>query len=119
MLGENGHINWSGITGSRRVVLRKVVEKENAFESLEGAVFEVHRNSETGQIVIVDGQPLSGLNSGPSGVFWIGELPYGTYFIKETYPDVNWFVLTVDKDGVGYLSTVGEQKNYSNKIYAE
>ena len=119
VLGENGHINWSGITGSRRVVLRKVVEKENAFESLEGAVFEVHRNSETGQIVIVDGQPLSGLDSGPSGVFWIGELPYGTYFIKETFPNVNGFVLTVDKDGVGYLSTVGEQKNYSNKIYAE
>ena len=118
VLGESGQINWSGITGSRRVILRKVVEKENAFESLEGAVFEVHRNSETGQIVIVDGKALSGLNSGPSGVFWIGELPYGTYFIKETSPKVNGFVLTVDKDGIGYLK-VGEQKNYSNKIYTE
>ena len=119
VLGENGHINWSGITGSRRVVLRKVVEKENAFTSLEDAKFEVHRNSETGQIVIVDGKALSGLYSGPSGVFWIGELPYGTYFIKETSPNENWFVLTVDKDGVGYLSKGGEQKNYSNKIYTE
>ena len=82
-------------------------------------MFEVHRNSETGQIVTVDGVPLSGLSSGPSGVFWIGELPYGTYFIKETSPYVKWFVLTVDKDGVGYLSKVGEQKNYSNKIYTE
>ena len=82
-------------------------------------MFEVHRNSETGQIVTVDGVPLSGLSSGPSGVFWIGELPFGTYYIKETSPDPKWFVLTVDKDGVGYLETVGEQKNYSNKIYAE
>ena len=119
VLGESGQINWFGIPGSRRVILRKVVEKGDTFESLGGAVFEVHRNSETGQIVTVDGVPLSGLSSGPSGVFWIGELPFGTYYIKETSPDPKWFVLTVDKDGVGYLETVGEQKNYSNKIYAE
>ena len=64
-------------------------------------MFDVHQNSKTGQIVKVDGKDLSELRPGPSGVFWIGDLPYGTYYIKERSPE-KWFVLTVAEDGVGY-----------------
>ena len=46
-----------------------------------------------------------------SGVFWIGTLPYGTYYVHEKsvpagYASLstndNWFILTVDENGTGY-----------------
>ena len=52
---------------------------------------------------------LSPLTSLDSGVFWIGELPYGTYFLEETAAPENtdysgnagkWFYLIVDESGV-------------------
>ena len=44
---------------------------------------------------------LKSLSSGASGILWIGELPYGTYYLKESNPS-RVFILTVDKDGAGY-----------------
>ena len=69
----------------------------------------------------INGQKDSTFISGGSGVYFIDDLPYGTYYINETKNAggvaVNiWFTLTVNEDGVGYLNTQGEQKNYSNQL---
>lgn len=58
-------------------------------------------------------ETLENLLSGVSGAFWIGKLPYGTYYLHETHVPTtpkeynklstndNWFILTVNEDGVG------------------
>lgn len=118
---------------NREVILRKV---NNEKESLEGAKFTVYyadkqtvvkatRNKLDGEGNVVDdgnGNPvketylLENLESGAAGAFWIGDPPYGTYYVKETQPPTTpsgysapdegyFFVLTVKENGVGYLST--------------
>ena len=119
-------IFWSGVEGSRRVILRKVLAVTKGYEPVVGASFDVYTDPELhnyakGIVKTESGETtveLKSLPSGASGILWIGELPYGTYYLKESNPS-RVFILTVDKDGVGYLSTVGEQNNYSNKINAE
>ena len=66
--------------GSLRVILRKMDEKN---QPLEGAKFTIYPQGSTTPVT-VDGKQLSGLTSGPSGVFYVGELPNGTYLVKET-----------------------------------
>ena len=58
-------------------------------------------------------ETLENLLSGVSGAFWIGKLPYGTYYLHETHVPTtpkaynklstndNWFILTVNENGVG------------------
>ena len=84
----------------RRVILKKVT---TSYEPLEGAVFEIFRYDWT---QVSSGGETS-FTSGPSGVYFIGTLPYGTYYLHETTvpSDVTqngtdgwWFTLTV-KDG--------------------
>ena len=120
-------IFWSGVAGSRRVILRKVLEStDGSFQPKSGASFAVYKDealetvaegivrTEKGQETI----QLNSLTSGASGILWIGDLPYGTYYLKESSPE-KVFVLTVDENGVGYLRAQGEQKNYSNHLPAE
>ena len=45
---------------------------------------------------------LESLTSKASGILWIGELPYGVYYLKEISPQERTFILTVDENGVGY-----------------
>ena len=63
----------------------------------------------------VDGVEKDPLVSRDDGVFWIGVLPYGTYYIKETTAPTNaaytgnkdnWFCLIVDAEGV-WMSKAG------------
>ena len=109
-------IYWKPIEGSRRVILRKVGKADGQFTPLQGAQFTVYTNA-AGNSVAKDkaGIDLANLTSGPSGVFYIGDLNYGTYYIKETsgagaYPAPGngiYFILTVSEDGVGYLTGEG------------
>ncbi len=57
------------------------------------------------------------LKSLASGVIWIGELPYGTYYLKETAAPTasgyggnvdKWFCLIVDEAGV-FMSANGHR----------
>ena len=84
------------IDTERRVVLRKL---EAAHDPLPGAVFELLRADHT----VVE----RGLRSTDSGIFWIGDLPAGKYYLHETITPAgykstdgeNWFEITVSRDG--------------------
>lgn len=103
-------IYWDGIKGTRRVALRKI--ETGTYASIGGAVFDVYKTSNLSKPVVVKhegagDEALSGLTSrDKSGIFWIGELPYGAYVVQETTVPADyvqsqryfWFV--VDEEGV-------------------
>jgi len=93
-------------TTQPKMILRKIDE---SYTSLEGAVFEIYSYDMTKL-------DLSSDNLGPSdvnGVFFIGNLPYGYYYLHETTcPDgikTNpsgdgwWYTLRVDEQGTVML----------------
>lgn len=133
-------IYWSGVKGSRKVILRKVAK--DSYDSLENAVFVVYKGSATSPFVLTHKDKttkeqlggttkleyatvLSEMKSMESGVFWIGELPYGTYYLHETAAPDNrtgysanvgkWFCLIVDETGA-YMSGkgYGDDEAYPN-----
>ena len=105
----------------RKVILRKVIENSYDYEPLGGAQFTITyadrrtvvrlKDAVTGSI-----ETLENLRSLDTGVFWIGKLPYGTYYLHETAPVDRWFELTVNEKGYGYELT---NKNTTNELYAE
>ena len=54
----------------------------------------------SGTVTAEETEELKDLPSGLDGVFWVGELPYGTYYIHEESEPIGWFTLTVDADTV-------------------
>ena len=108
--GNGVYINWSGVKGSARVILKKV---GSAYEPLKGAEFELYRGD--AQIEWPGTSPTNLATSTDIGVLWIGDLPYGEYYLKETQAPTKaagaatsayagnkdkWFCLIVDKTGV-------------------
>jgi len=108
-IAKYGIMNTS--TAERKVILRKV---SNTYASLEGAVFEILRYDHTlVSSTDISGATTTSFTSGASGVYFIDMLPFGTYYLHEkTIPsgyqevtagnDGNWFILTVNENGVGY-----------------
>ena len=96
---------------SSRVILRKV-NADNV--PLSGARFKVYRADMT-EIKNADYKSDGYYESLASGVFFIGDLPYGTYYLHETYvpsgyeklttTNDNWFILTVNENGAGKLTS--------------
>ena len=91
-ISSYGILNISKIR--RKAILRKT---SSTFVTLPGAVFDILRYDRS---VLAKDQ-----TAGTAGAFWIGELPFGTYYIHETgvpagYDDSKkWFELTVDENG--------------------
>ena len=104
---------WNGLSEAesleyaRRVILRKVSRE---FVPLEGAEFTLYREKSTEPVTIgtEDGSvTLEDLVSDAGGVFYVGMLPYGTYYLHETvgpagYTGNKWFTLTVTEEGIEY-----------------
>lgn len=82
----------------RKVILRKT---DDSFNTLQGATFDIlrydHSVAETGCV------------SGTAGAIWIGNLPYGIYYLHETSNGTaevdQWFTLTVNETGAGNLQS--------------
>lgn len=101
------NVFWSG---SRHITLRKSTESPN-YQALSGARFDIYLNPSTSTYAVDNnGNTLSGLMSDSNGIFYVGELSYGTYYAKETTAPngyskpINgyYFIITVDETGVGY-----------------
>ncbi len=108
-IAKYGIMNIS--TAQRKAILRKV---SNTYESLPRAVFEILRYDHTlVSSTDINGATTTSFTSGASGVYFIDMLPFGTYYLHETTipsgyqkvtagDDGNWFILTVNENGVGY-----------------
>ncbi len=83
--GQTGGIQciyWEGVQGSRKVILRKV---NNSYTSLPGGNFKILKGSKEVEGTDINGRTnVKSFKSGSSGVFYIGTMDYGTYFINET-----------------------------------
>ncbi len=102
-IAEDGIVNYKEAT--RKAILRKVNENYEPLKEAEGklATFDILRIDMT---VIASGKYPADTN----GIFWIGNLPLGTYYLHETevpggYEALganndNWFTITVNADGV-------------------
>lgn len=114
-----GFVYWNGIKGSRRVILRKVAGTE--YEPLGGRSFTIYKGS-AGTPYQPKGAsaPLSGLQSGASGCFWIGDLPYGWYIIEEGAAGP-YFYLVITESGICGTLEDGRDKvdGYSDREAAE
>ena len=102
------HFVNSHTSATRRVILRKV---NGSYGPMPGRSFYVFRNSDRDYATDGRGntlnprrngsyQPLTSLS--PSGVIWIGELPYGDYYLREN--NDRWFYLIVDAKGTTKLN---------------
>jgi uncharacterized surface anchored protein len=120
--GDGVFINWNGGKGSARVILKKVSKTSNA--PLSGAVFTVFKKDQSTVVKVKKPEgstpaeeELKDKSSGSSGVFWIGNLPYGTYYLEETAAPEGytkkWFYFVLDENfqmmSNGY-STKGDAK---------
>ena len=87
---------------TRKVILKKV---DGTNTPLKDKYFTV-KYADKQTVVKVDGVPLEKLKSGVGGAFWIGKLPFGTYYMEEFDSDAatatitKYFKFKVDENGV-------------------
>ncbi|MBR3317235.1 MAG: hypothetical protein IKG21_05395 [Atopobiaceae bacterium] len=123
------YVYWTGVKGSRKVILRKF--DKNTGESLAGGKFKIHRGSADGSVFtgtdIAGNDSAEEFESGESGVFYVGTLSYGTYYVEETQApsgygkpaDGERFVVTVSEDGVGYQYEEAGETLYNREVEAK
>jgi hypothetical protein len=112
---------------TRKVILKKV---DGTNTPLKDKYFTV-KYADKQTVVKVDGVPLEKLISGIGGAFWIGKLPFGTYYLEETVAPVDstttpatpypkptkYFQFKVDENGVSKM--VGTAWTPTNTLNAD
>jgi uncharacterized surface anchored protein len=92
---------WDGVKGKRQVILRKIDGETS--KSLEGAQFNIYKADRVTPVVI-DDKALTDLTSQENGVFFVGELSYGSYYVKEINAPSGYtpeeYTLTIDDNGI-------------------
>lgn len=102
----------------QKTILEKT-DDSNPKAPLSGAVFEVLRYDRS-KVYSADIFDIitSSFTSGSSGVYFVDDLPYGTYYLHETgYPEGVeqngsegwWYTLTVNEDGVSCSTQSGRE----------
>lgn len=98
------YVYWNGPEGARKVVLRKVmVYSDDAdYRSMTGgARFTLYKVGDLVNPVVVDDRVVADRTPGSNGLYFIGELPYGDYLIKEDKASgTRWFWMIVHAKGV-------------------
>ena len=110
---EDRNVYWSGVEGSAHVMLVKVLESNDGnYQALSDRTFTVYTNSSMGEGSEAKGTyhdsnaetevVLKNLSSGAGGAFFIGELAYGDYYVKEWNggTEVGSFKITIHDGGV-------------------
>ncbi len=67
----------------------------DGLKPLPGVVVEIYRMDDT---LVSDSAGNVSFTSNASGVYFIGKLPYGVYYLHESSPNNCWFILTVKDD---------------------
>jgi hypothetical protein len=100
---SKNYIYWSGVQGSRKVILKKVEKGTNL--ALREAKFKIYKGSTEVKGVDINGNAnATEFTSGANGVFYIGMMDYGAYVLQETqhpegYSGASYFYLVVDEEG--------------------
>ena len=111
---EYGIVNIS--KSQSKVILKKI--DNQTYAPLAGAKFQILRYDRTlVESTDIVGNTTTTFTSGENGVYFIDNLPYGTYYIHETtVPDgyqklddeTNWYILTVNESGVTVSGRLSE-----------
>ena len=127
------NINWGAAAdGSRRVVLRKVIQNGDNLNppgDKDTYYFRIFRTEDTGsELDLTKDKSAWEATSLGSGVFYCGELSYGTYYLGEMdtksadYKDtdiIKRFKMVVDATGVAYYATeTADAPVYGNRVEA-
>ena len=109
-IGNKRCVYWSGVEGSAHVMLVKVRQDGTSYKAWSDKTFYVYTDSAMtklakGMIFNADGTVndkfvLNNLTSGAGGAFFIGELPYGKYYVKEDDVNGKHFEFAVTGSGV-------------------
>ena len=112
--GSPGYVYWSGVSGSRKVILRKV---DGDFNSVGGKSFTIYRgSSSTPYPLLGAAEEPSELTSGDSGCLYVGVLPNGWYIIEEDISPKAYFYLIVDDSGVYGTLVEGDNGKDADKV---
>ena len=106
------------IKGSRRVILRKI---DNTYASLSGKTFTIYKGSATTPYQPKGENPLENLQSGSSGCFWIGDLPYGWYIVEEGASGPYFYIVVTESGNYGtdFVGGYGERTDAENDAAAK
>ncbi len=100
------NVFWYGIEGSAHVMLVKV--QKGDYVVLPGKTFTVYTDEAQSNVAkgieyddngVEQEIELKNLTSGAGGAFFIGQMPYGTYYVKESGVS-GYFEITIDEGGV-------------------
>ena len=113
-----GYVYWSGVKGSRRVILRKI---DNTYASVSGKTFTIYKGSATTPYQPKGESALAGLQSGLSGCFWIGDLPYGWYIVEEGASGPYFYIVVTESGNYGtdFIGGYGARTDAENDAAAK
>jgi hypothetical protein len=95
---SSGFVYWNGISGNRKVILRKV---DSSYASVAGKEFLIYKGASDKAYLPED--ETKPLKSDVSGCFYVGDFPYGWYVVKEVSPEKYFYFVVVESGVYGMV----------------